>query len=88
MASELTMPIDALPAVVLRRAQERERSRRYRDRRDDGEMCVLLTLPRAELEDLLIDRGFLASHLADDREAVRNAVEAFVRAAILAGSED
>lgn len=68
------------------RAHGRERGRRHRRRRAAGEFCVSLQLPAAETEDVLIDLGFLASELADDRAAVCAALERFVRSAILDAS--
>ncbi|WP_414462707.1 hypothetical protein [Hyphomicrobium sp. DY-1] len=71
------MPNDDKTAA--RRAQSRERSRRYRRRRKLGQIRISVDLPAAELDDALIDGGFLALERADDNDAVRAAAEMFAR---------
>ncbi|MBS0252605.1 MAG: hypothetical protein JSR78_16235 [Proteobacteria bacterium] len=68
--------------TATRRAQSRERSRRYRRRLKLGLRRVAVDLPAAELDDALVDGGFLALERADDNDAVRAAAEMFARDAL------
>ncbi|WP_414462776.1 hypothetical protein [Hyphomicrobium sp. DY-1] len=85
MANDLVPTAISLPEDT-RRSQSRVRVTRHRRRRDAGEFCVTLQLPAAETEDVLIELGFLSAELADDKAAVREALEQFVRGAILDGA--
>ncbi|CCB64069.1 hypothetical protein [Hyphomicrobium sp. MC1] len=85
MATDLVKTAISLPEDT-RRSQSRERVTRHRRRRHAGEFCITLQLPAAETEDVLIELGFLSAALADDRTAVRDALERFVRGAILGGA--
>ncbi len=81
------MPNDTrLPDTAAKRAKSRQRSRRYRERLKLGLRMIAVELPSAELDDALIDRGFLAPERADDNEAVRAATEKFTWEAILNGA--
>lgn len=82
MANDL-IPTMLSPLVDARRSQNRERVIRHRRRRDAGEFCITLQLPVVETEDVLIELGFLSAEVADDKTAVRDALERFVRGAIL-----
>ncbi|WP_041299975.1 hypothetical protein [Hyphomicrobium sp. MC1] len=85
MANDLVTTAISLPEDT-RRSQSRERVTRHRRRIDAGEFCVTLQLPAAETEDLLVELGLLCPELADDRAAVRDALERFVRGAIIDGA--
>lgn len=82
MANDLVLTAISLPEDT-RRSQSRERVTRHRRRRHAGEFCITLQLPAAETEDVLIERGFLSAEVADDKAALRDALERFVREAIL-----
>jgi hypothetical protein len=55
-----------------------ERVRRYRQRRNLGQICVPLVIDEARVADRLVERGYLHPSVADDRNAIARAAQRFL----------